>query len=212
MCGFQTVGKLERVATLQIKIKFNHMKAIFLLVTIGLYLSCNEKKMAVPKSKTYGEIIKSNDTLFSFHIGQSEVGVPCGYVNQKGDTIIPIGKYSACFTDTFINFAIVYDNKNTERKLIAINQKEEIIFDAYFYDNGPDYMKEGLFRIERNGKIGYANEAGEIVIDAVYACADPFENNKARVALTCTLTKEGEYTRQQSESWFYIDHTGKRIE
>ena len=86
------------------------------------------------------------------------------------------------------------------------------IFDAYYYDNGPDYISDGLFRIKRNGKIGYANEKGEIVIDAVYACANPFENSKAKVALTCTQTKEGEYTRQDSDAWFYIDRKGNKID
>lgn len=188
------------------------MKYNIVLLLIIVLLSCKENKMKSAETKRYSDIIEATDTLYSFSSNENNSEMSCGYKNKKGDTIIPFGKYMQCFTDTFIHFAIVYDKNNTDSKMVAINRKDEIIFDAYYYDNGPDYISDGLFRIKRNGKIGYANEKGEIVIDAVYACANPFEDNKAKVALTCTLTKEGEYTRQESDAWFYIDRKGNKID
>jgi len=187
------------------------MKSIYVMLILVALLSCKENKQDDAISKTYSEIIPSADTLYSFSSDENATEMSCGYKNNKGDTIIPLGKYMQCFTDTFIHFAIVYDKKNDASKMIAINRKDEIIFDIYYYDNGPDYISEGLFRIKRNGKIGYANEQGEIVIDPIYECANAFENNKAKVALKCTLTKEGEYTRQDSDAWFFIDRKGNRI-
>lgn len=187
------------------------MKSIYLMLLTSALFSCKENNQDQNISKTYGEIIPSTDTLYSFSSDENAPEMSCGYKNSQGDTIIPFGKYMQCFTDTFLNFAIVYDKNNTDSKMIAINQKDEIIFDVYYYDNGPDYISDGLFRIKRNGKIGYANEKGEIVIEPIYACANPFEDNKAKVALTCTLSKEGEYTRQDSDAWFYIDRKGNRI-
>jgi WG containing repeat len=188
------------------------MKYNFILLLMAVFFSCKDEKMVVGSTIRYSEILPATDTLYSFSSDENDAEMSCGYKNSKGDTIIPFGKYMQCFTDTFIHFAIVYDKNNTDSKMVAINQKDEIIFDVYTYDNGPDYIRDGLFRIKRNGKIGYANEKGEIVIEPVYACANPFENGKAKVALRCTLTKEGEYTRQESDAWFYIDKNGNKVE
>ena len=84
----------------------------------------------------------------------------------------------------------------------------------YIVDNGPYYPSQGLFRILKNGKIGYADEkTKEIKIQPQFACASPFEKAKARakVSYTCTLEQEGEYQSEKSDSWFYIDKNGKTI-
>lgn len=54
----------------------------------------------------------------------------------------------------------------------------------YLYDNGPDYLSEGLMRIQdSSGKIGYADEKGEIVISPQFAFGYPFKNGHAKVTL-----------------------------
>ena len=70
-----------------------------------------------------------------------------GYLNTKGDTVISFGKYDMCFTDTIKNFGIVLDKK---LGFIGIDTKENVLFKVYVYDNGPDYIEEGLFRIVKN--------------------------------------------------------------
>ena len=136
------------------------------------------------------------------------IGAKTGYVNAKGDTIISMGKYKYCFTDTLKTIAIVMDHDNLFK---AIDVNDKILYQVKTYDNGPDYISEGLFRIIIEGKTGYANEAGEIIIQPQYACTAPFEEGKARVALKCELIKEGEHTRMESEEWFFIDTLGNRI-
>jgi hypothetical protein len=83
-----------------------------------------------------------------------------GYVNAKGDTIIPIGKYDMCFTEQFYKFAIVIAKG---KGLVGIDQNENILFNVYIVDNGPDYPCNGLFRIVQNGKIGFANLKGKLL-------------------------------------------------
>lgn len=163
------------------------------------------------KSKQYSDIadLHPSDTLFRVYEGDLyELGVPSGYVNQKGDTVIPIGKYQYCFLDTVTTYAIIGDKS----EVYAIDQRENRLYEVYWYDNGPDYVKDGLFRIKRNGKIGYANPKGEIVIEPQFDCANPFENGKAKVTFDCQLSKVGEHTEMKSDNWFYIDKTGKKIE
>lgn len=53
---------------------------------------------------------------------------------------------------------------------------------AFQYDNGNDYVSEGLYRIvDRKGRIGYADESGRTVIKTRFAFGYPFEGVKAKV-------------------------------
>ncbi len=141
--------------------------------------------------------------------GNEDENISPGYVNANGETIIAPGKYVHCFTDTIKTMGVVM---STDFKYYGINKKDEILFEIYPYDNGPDYESEGLFRIIKDGKIGFANNDGKTVIEPIYACAFPFESGKAKVALNCTEVPDGEYTLLESEEWFFIDVTGKKLE
>ncbi len=138
-----------------------------------------------------------------------ELGTPSGYVNTKGDTIIPIGQFYYCYADTIKNFGFVLD---TNRVCKAIDKNGKYLFDVKWYDNGPDYFSDGLFRIIINEKIGYANEKGEVIIEPQFACTTPFENGKAKVTYDCNLVNDGEYKIMESDNWFYIDKKGNKIE
>jgi hypothetical protein len=131
----------------------------------------------------------------------------CGYVNSSGDTVIAVGTYEYCYTDTLKYMAIVL-KKNGE--LIAIDRQGMELFEVMWYDNGPDYFADGLIRIKKNGKIGYADERGRLVIAPQFQCAFPFANGSARVALTCKTVQEGEHSRWESDDWFYIDKQGRK--
>jgi hypothetical protein len=156
---------------------------------------------------------KKEDYLIKVFKGEvDEIGVESGYRNSQGDTVIPLGKYYYCFTDTLRDFAIVWEKKGAAAgSLIGIDRQEKKLFDVFWFDNGPDYISEGLFRIQKNGKIGYANEKGEIIIEPQYACAFPFEQGKAKVAFTCKTIPDGEHQSWESENWLYIDTKGKEI-
>jgi hypothetical protein len=108
-----------------------------------------------------------------------------GYKNLYGDIIIPAGKYSFCFTDTFRTYAIV---SLPPKGFVAIDRKENILYNVFPFDNGPDYVEDGFFRIVKDGKIGYADaETGKIVIQAQFACAWPFEKGLMEFHSWCTM-------------------------
>lgn len=134
----------------------------------------------------------------------------CGYINLEGETIIPPGKYSICFTDTFRIYAIV---TSPEKQFVAIDRREEILYEVYPFDNGPDYPSEGLFRIMIGNKIGFADEiTGKVLITPQFDCAWPFENGVAEVSTDCRTQSDGEHTTWLSDNWFYIDKSGERVE
>ncbi len=171
----------------------------------------NNNPDTADSTETITETPTNNEgPLFKVFEGEEDfIGVKTGYVNAQGDTVIAMGKYKYCFTDTLKTIAIVMDQDNLFK---AIDVNDNILYQVKTYDNGPDYISDGLFRIIIDGKTGYANEAGEIIIQPQYACTSPFEDGKARVALKCELIKEDEHTRMESDEWFFIDTSGNRIE
>ncbi len=127
------------------------------------------------------------------------------YFDNKGNKVL--GDYKMAFTDTLIDFAIVVDSG-----FFLINSKGEHLYEVFTYDNGPDYPAEGLYRILKDGKIGYVDSrTSKLLIEPIYECAHPFENGKARVSFKCSAKTNGEHTSWESEDWFYIDKKGKRI-
>jgi hypothetical protein len=190
------------------------MKMTRIIPIILILISCNSKtdNLSTKNKKSYSNITNDKDTLFSMNEGLFEYGSSCGYKNQKGDTLITIGTFDMCFTDTFTTFAYVYDKEQYGDAMVAINRDREIIFDAFLFDNSPDYISDGLFRIKRNGKIGYANVSGKVIIEPKYECAYPFENGKAKVAYNCeTKMDDLEHSSWESSNWFYINKNGNKI-
>lgn len=136
----------------------------------------------------------------------------CGYVNAKGDTIVPLGKYMPCYRDTIRTWGEVGWNGN----FYAINSKDSIIVRIKAFDNGPDRISDGLFRIvDTNGLIGYADSNCRVVIPPQFKCTGQFKNGRAKVTYNCELVPEEGgcgHILMVSEEWFYIDKDGNRVE
>jgi len=168
------------------------MKKLFLFCAVLFFMSCDEAT--------------ENST---WYLTDGDENSEMSYVNEQGETMVIAGKYAYIFTDTFTQMAIVMTKEN---RCIAIDKQEKELFEVYFYDNGPDYIMDGLFRIKDGEKIGYANKDGKIVIAPQYKCTTPFENGKAQVAYECDLKPDGEHTLMTNAKFFYIDTKGNKIE
>lgn len=89
-------------------------------------------------------------------------------------------------------------------------------YPAYQFDNGDDYVMDGMYRIvDKNGRIGYADEKGNTIIAPRFAFGFPFENGKA-IVTDSGQNKEvagsgGEYHYWESDDWYYIDKTGRKL-
>ena len=95
-------------------------------------------------------------------------------------------------------------------KWVIRDSNKKVLYDIFPYDNGPDYTSDGLFRIVKDGKIGYADEHSyAIVIPPQFDCAFPFENGKAKVSNKCQTVKDGEHSIWESDAWQYLDKKGK---
>ncbi|MDW7692635.1 WG repeat-containing protein [Flammeovirgaceae bacterium SG7u.111] len=147
--------------------------------------------------------------------GYLEYGSSVAYVDMQGDTVIPFGKYAYFGADSLIYYATVLEHPNdsTWGRKLAIDKHQNILFDLMMFDNGPDYFSEGFTRVLRNGKMGFANKYGKVVIPCIYDFAKPFENGKAEVTFDAKEVVDlEEHRRVESDEWFVIDKKGERIE
>ncbi len=131
---------------------------IFLAISMTLFSCDVPKSNPIKKTSSLDSIyhdldiskIDTTDYLVrkSKENAYYELGVPFAFVDKRNDTIIPARKYYATWTDTLKTFAIV--SKNSE--MIGIDRNENLLFSVFSFDNGPDYVVEGLFRVMRNGQ------------------------------------------------------------
>ena len=181
-------------------------KTIFIVESYKIENAESIANKALNKETQYFQITEhsENDYLLL-----KEEGDSFEYLDDKGNTIISSDKYISCFTEKFRNYALVLDE---EEGFIAINRKEQIIYEVFVFDNGPDYAAEGLFRIIQNDKIGYADiKTGKIIIEPIYQAAYPFENGKAKVALVAKKIETGEHSRWESKLWININKQGEEL-
>lgn len=122
------------------------------------------------------------DYCSDFHEGLCAVGFKdgkwgskWGYINRKGViTILPVYKSAYDFRD---GLALV------ERDSSFFISKDG----KYVISNNTDswnYFGNGLCRYEESGKYGYRNKKGEVVIEAAFDDAIPFQYGLAVVSLT----------------------------
>lgn len=144
-----------------------------------------------------------------------QFGAKVAFVNDKGDTIIPFGKYAYYGMDTLTHYANVIEHPNDSiwGRQIAIDRNQNVLFDLVMFDNGPEPFNEGLTRALRNGKMGYANKFGQIVIPCIYDYAKWFDNGKAEVTFEAKEYFDMDEHRQVvSNEWFEINKKGQKIE
>ena len=138
------------------------MKTNIIITTLLLFISMN--------------IYAQDDKLYIYYYPNFEdVDATLGYVDSSGKVVIPAGKYPYIFTAEFdkIAFVLLKDRKG----VYAIDRNEKILFQVCSYEIGPDIVSNGLFRIIENGKIGFANMKGEIVIKPRFQFVYPFQEN-----------------------------------
>ena len=138
------------------------MKTNIIITTLLLFISMN--------------IYAQDDKLYIYYYPNFEdVDATLGYVDSSGKVVIPAGKYPYIFTAEFdkIAFVLLKDRKG----VYAIDRNEKILFQVCSYEIGPDIVSNGLFRIIENGKIGFANMNGEIVIKPRFQFVYTFQEN-----------------------------------
>ena len=139
---------------------------------------------------------QDNKLYIYYYPNFEAVDATLGYVDSSGKVIIPAGKYHYLFTDVFdkIAFVLLKDKKG----VYAIDRSEKVLFQVCSFELGPDIISNGLFRIIENGKIGFANMNGKIVIKPNWGFIFPFQENG--LAIFC-----------EKGNWIWIDKEHRKF-
>ena len=89
-----------------------------------------------------------------------------------------------------------------------IDRQGRVVIRPYVFDNGPDYFSEGLARFSIDGKFGFFNSYGEVVIGPSYDFAYPFSEGLAAVCSGCSPAEDGEHILIKGGRFGYIDRHG----
>jgi len=154
-------------------------------ITLSLYVcSCVSKQQLIP--------FESNELW--------------GFKNQNGEIIIaPEFIIANDFSEQGI--AAVVDSAGWA----YINQNGEILIRPFIYDNGPDYFRQSLARYVENGKFGFFDTSGKIVINARWDFVSPFSEDFAAVCNGCQKEMVGEHSIIRGGQWGFIDLTGNVV-
>lgn len=138
-----------------------------------------------------------------------EDGGKYGYRNLAGEVVIePRYIHALNFLETGIG--AVVDDKGWA----YIDISGKVVLRPVTVDNGPDYFKEGLARFFEDGKMGFFDRTGRIVVPARFEWIAPFSDGRARFCEGCAKKPEdehGEHFRMTGKRWGYIDRTGRVI-
>ena len=179
--------------------------------------------------KTGNFVIKPQFTLggdFSEGLAAVEVGGKVennvhkdgkyGYINKAGEFVIKPQFASALkFSEGLAK--VVLGEQWGEGKSVYIDKTGKIVFDVPpggDVDNseGCENFSEGLACVAVEGKIGYMDRAGKIVIKPQFDVVTPFINGVASVALGKYEVTEGvSHFVRLGDKWGYIDKNGKYI-
>jgi WG containing repeat len=93
-----------------------------------------------------------------------------------------------------------------------VNRRGKVVITGVpVMDNGADRFHDGLVRIVRSGKYGFANRRGKVVVAPIYDGAMNFENGRAAVCKGCEskcVDFSCEYHSLTGGEWFQIDAEG----
>ncbi|MBL0942295.1 MAG: WG repeat-containing protein, partial [Alphaproteobacteria bacterium] len=100
-----------------------------------------------------------------------------GFKNEKGKTIIPA------------QFQRVHKSEKDELLIpvskngifYRMDKRGNLKFESVFYDNGWDYYEEGLARFFKNGKVGFHDKKGNVIIQPRYDFAKYFKDGRSIV-------------------------------
>ena len=130
-----------------------------------------------------------------------------GFRLKGSDVILIEPRYDFATTFTSQGIAAVVDGSGWA----WIDRTAKVLARPHVVDNGPDTFSDGLTRIVENGRYGFMNEHGRVVIAARFAYAEPFDEGYALICADCTRVADGNHVRMTGRRCGAVDLTGEIV-
>ncbi|WP_336687894.1 WG repeat-containing protein [Chryseobacterium bernardetii] len=160
---------------------------------------------------------QEKEVLRYFKTKESLVGVK----NQKGEIVIPAQfKIYSDLKDGEVveGETILFDGNKTggnqEKNAwgYVYDRKGDFLYQPFMYDNGPDYFVEGLRRFVKNGKIGFADRNGKVIIEPKHDFVDYFNYGYASFCDGCDWEKtDDEHKSIVGGKWGMMNAKGETV-
>lgn len=161
---------------------------------------------------------QEKEVLRYFKTKESLVGVK----NQKGEIVIPAQfKIYSDLKDGEVveGETILFDGNKTggnqEKNAwgYVYDRKGNFLYQPFMYDNGPDYFVEGLRRFVKNGKIGFADRNGKVIIEPKHDFVDYFNYGYASFCDGCDWEKtDDEHKSIIGGKWGMMNTKGETVQ
>ncbi|WP_318845224.1 WG repeat-containing protein [Chryseobacterium sp. JV558] len=161
---------------------------------------------------------QGKEALYYFKSKDSLVGVK----NKAGKIIVPA---------EFKVFSYLKDGDPVEGETILFDGSKEgekpeknawgyvydkngkFLYQPFLYDNGADYFSEGVRRLVKNGKVGFADRNGKIIIEAEHDFASPFNYGYAAFCDGCDWEKNNDEHRSiVGGKWGVMNTKGQTVQ
>lgn len=123
-----------------------------------------------------------------------------GFLDCDGEIAVP-AKYHIAYEFTDGGIAAVLDSNGW----YYISRTGDFVIRPKLYDNGPDYFSDGLARYVKDGKYGFFDSSGQVIIEAQFEFAFPFEDGKAKIGEDCQFVSVDEHTTVECEIWSFVE-------
>lgn len=160
---------------------------------------------------------QEKEVLRYFKTKESLVGVK----NQKGEIVIPAQfKIFSDLKDGEVveGETILFNGNKTEGNQeknawgYVYDRKGDFLYQPFMYDNGPDYFVEGLRRFVKNGKIGFADRNGKVIIEPKHDFVDYFNYGYASFCDGCDWEKtDDEHKSIVGGKWGMMNARGETV-
>ncbi|UCA61101.1 WG repeat-containing protein [Chryseobacterium rhizoplanae] len=160
---------------------------------------------------------QEKEVLRYFKTKESLVGVK----NQKGEIVIPAQfKIFSDLKDGEVveGETILFNGNKTEGNQeknawgYVYDRKGDFLYQPFMYDNGPDYFVEGLRRFVKNGKIGFADRNGKVIIEPKHDFVDYFNYGYASFCDGCDWEKtDDEHKSIVGGKWGMMNTKGETV-
>ncbi|WP_312285190.1 WG repeat-containing protein [Chryseobacterium gleum] len=158
---------------------------------------------------------QSKEDLYYFKSKDSLVGVK----DKAGKIIVPAQFKVFSFLkdgDPVEGETIVFDGSKEDEKSeknawgYVYDRNGKFLYQPFLFDNGADYFSEGVRRLVKNGKVGFADRNGKIVIEAEHDFVAPFNYGYAAFCDGCDWEKtEDEHPQIIGGTWGVMNFKGE---
>ncbi|NIF04658.1 WG repeat-containing protein [Chryseobacterium sp. Tr-659] len=154
----------------------------------------------------------SKDSLVGVKNQKGEIIIPAQFINLTGlknGEIIEDGSHTIFFDGSLA------DRDKIEKNSwgVVFDRKGNLLYQPYSYDNGADYFSEGVRRLVKNGKVGFADRNGKVVIEAKHDFVSPFNYGYAEFCDGCDWEKTNEEHRSiVGGQWGIMNVKGQTVQ